>query len=88
MKRLSGILFLIMATVSLSAQPISFLGQSSFGLFTNELDASMEVGSDFLDLEDTFIFGGLTNLQQMGIESSTTRLSAITAGAHVDGENP
>ncbi len=88
MKRLAGILFMIMATVSLSAQPISFLSQSSFGLFTNELDASMEVGSDFLDLEDTFIFGGLTNFQQMGIESQSSRLSTITAGAHVDGEMP
>lgn len=88
MRRYMIILILLLTAGALTAAaPPSLLSDASFGLFTNEIDAASVSGEDFLELEDTYIFGGLANLSQETAQSFFDDIP-VEAGYHQDAEFP
>jgi len=64
MKKFCILLALIMIPASMWA--LSIENDASFGLFGNEMDAASSVGGGFLDLDKTYIFGGVSDLNTAG----------------------
>ncbi len=76
MKKFSVLMFLFISISSfLVAQNTgitSIFYDSSFGIFDNELDWAVNVGSDFTGLKHDYIFGGLTNLEKKSLSTNTS----------------
>ena len=72
----------------------SVLSSSSYGLFGTPIDAASNAGQGFLDLDKTYIFAGLANLEQTPVIDSTSnaggvdRLGGVELGAYFDSERP
>jgi len=85
MKKLCILLALIMIPASMWA--LSIENDASFGLFGNEMDAASSVGGGFLDLDKTYIFGGLANIDRNTVVFSPGSATPMI-GAFVYGDMP
>ncbi len=96
MKKSITLLFILCLGGLLLAVPFStsVLYNTSNGLFTTPIDQASDAGQGFLDLDKTFIFGGLANLNQTRVISSTSNssgtntLGAVSLGAYFNTNRP
>ncbi|MDA3940554.1 MAG: hypothetical protein PF693_14805 [Spirochaetia bacterium] len=85
---------LLTLTVFVSAQNTgitSVFNDSSVGIFENELDWAVNVGSEFATLNYNYLFAGLANLEKLEVDTNAgfdNGGSPLWGGFYKAGENP
>jgi len=94
MKKVVVLLFFVVLMGVLTAAPFttSLLYDASFGIFETPIDAAGEAGESFLELDKTYFFGGLSNLNKNQVISATANTVAVpltfSFGSYVHSDLP